>query len=181
MDLGIIPIMVIILAICILPFIFMSRSRKKREKKFLQSLSKIAEKHNCNITQHEFCGDFIIGLDEIANAVFFFKQVNNKETAKYINLTKIQSCTMINTSKTIKTKNSSYKEIDKLEFNFLPTAKYKPNILLEFYNYDESLPLSGQLELMEKWLKIINDKLVLQKNKETQKHEPKKIYNATVA
>ena len=181
MDLGIIPIMVIILTICILPFIFMSRSRKKREKKFLQSLSKIAEKHNCNITQHEFCGDFVIGLDENANAVFFFKQVNNKETAKYINLTKIQSCTMINTSKTIKAKNSSYKEIDKLEFKFLPTTKYKPNILLEFYNYDESLPLSCQLELMEKWLKIINDKLVSQKNKGAQKHESKKVYSATVA
>jgi len=180
MDLGITLIVAIIVTICVLPFLLMSKSKKNRQKKILQVLSNMAIKHSGKITQYEFCGDFVIGIDENTNAVFFFKKTNNIETKKYVNLAKTQKCQVINTSKIIKTKNSSYKEIDKLGLSLLPSSKYKPVVTLEFYNYDDSLPLRGELQLLEKWFKLINSRLKPENSEGTREIVKEKVYTAQV-
>ena len=157
----------IMLAIFIVPYVFFSGSSKRKEKKLLQSLSNIAEQHNCKITQHEISGELIIGLDETANFVFFFKKINDKGIAQHINLTEIQNCKVINLNRTINNKNGNYKVIDKLELSFIPIAKNNSETLLEFYNSDENRQLTVEFKLIEKWAKIVNDRLTLQKRRET--------------
>ncbi|HET6245272.1 MAG: hypothetical protein H0V01_02025 [Bacteroidetes bacterium] len=139
MDLGSAIIGAILIAICIVPFILMSRGRKKREKQILQSLTDIAVQHNCQISQHEFCGDFVIGIDEAKNFVFFHKQRKDRVIEQFIDLAKIQNCKVINSNQTITNKDGNYKVIDKLELSFIPIAKEKTEITLEFFNSDVSL------------------------------------------
>lgn len=47
----------------------------------------------------------------------------------------------------------------KLELSFLPIANDKPEIKLEFFHIDVSVQLYGELQSIEKWSKIINDRL----------------------
>jgi len=159
MDLGSAIIGAVAIIICALPFVMMSRSRKKREKAFLQSLSKIATQNNCQINQHEIFGNFAIGIDETKNFVFFFRQVKDNEIEQLVDLSEIQSCKVINTSRNFKNKDGNQKVIDKLELSFTPTAKNKPEIKMEFFNADVNIQLYGELQSIEKWSKLINDRL----------------------
>lgn len=159
MDLGSAIIGAVAIIICALPFVMMSRSKKKREKIFLQSLSEIATKNNCQITQHEIFGSFAIGLDESKSFVFFYKKMPGKEEEQSIDLGEIQNCKVINTSRTINNKEGNQKVIDKLELSFSPAAKNKPGIKLEFFRSDVSVHLDGELQSIEKWSKLINDLL----------------------
>ena len=180
MDLGIILIVAIITAISTLPFIIMRVSKNKRRKQLLQALSIDAEKHNSKITTHEFCSNFVIGLDENNNTLFFFKEIDNIAISRYVALDKIQNCQILNTKKTIKGNQGTYQEIDKLGFNFIPKTRNSAPISLEVYDYDESLPLSGELQLIGKWLEIINKKLNFVKQKEVKKTIQEKVYTAHV-
>lgn len=149
----------IMIAICILPFISMSRSRKKRDKQMLQSLTEIAKQHYCQISQHEFCGNFVIGIDEIKNSIFFHKHLKNNIIEQFIDLTNIKNCKVINLGRSIKTEEGIQKVIDKLELAFIPTSKDKSEITLEFFNSDVTTQLYGELPTIEKWSKLINDRL----------------------
>ena len=147
------------IVICAVPVIMMNRSIKKREKKFLQSLSEIATRNNCRINRHEIFGSFAIGIDESKNFVFFSRRTKDKEIDHTVNLGEIQKCQVINTSRTIKNKDVNQKVIDRLELSFSPFAKNKPEFKLEFFNADDSARLHGELQSIEKWSKLINDRL----------------------
>lgn len=157
MDLGSIIIGAIILAICIVPFIFMGRNRKKRERNTIQSLVNFANQQNCNISKHEICGDYIIGIDETKKFVFFIKQIKENVDKKHINLADIRNCMIDNTSRTVTNNNNNLNVIDKLELSFIPFDKAMNEIKLEFFNADNSMMLVGELQSIEKWVKFINN------------------------
>lgn len=159
MDLGTAIIGAISIILCALPFVMIRRSRKKREKVFLQSLSEIASKNNSQITQNEIFGSFAIGIDEIKNFVFSYRSVDDNVSEQIIDLGEIQSCKVINTSKTFTNNDASQKVIGRLELSFIPTAKNKPEIRLEFFNTDVNPQLNGELQSIEKWAKHINELL----------------------
>lgn len=158
MNLGTAITGAIFIAIFILPFIFMLNGRKKKEKLILQSISAIATKLDCKISQHELCEEFAIGLDEAANHLFFLKKTNEKEVAQHVNLTEIKSCKVIKTEHTIN-KADNYKFIDNLDLHFSFLDKNIPDISLTFYNAEENMELSGEVQVIEKWAKIVNERL----------------------
>ncbi len=99
-----------------------------------------------------------IGLDESANTLFFFRRSKDKETLQYISLSEVQYCKVINTNKILNNEGGS-KVIERLELSLYFMGN-KPPILLEFYNMNsDSLILSGELQLIEKWAKIVNSRL----------------------
>lgn len=158
-NLGSIIIGAIIITICILPIVMLRRSRKKRESVLLQSLSEIATQNNYQINQYEILGSLAIGIDKTQNFVFFYRQIENNETKEFVNLDEIQSCNVINTGKSLNNKNENQKEIDRLELSFIPTSINKSEIKMEFFNSDVNAQLYGELQLIEKWSIIINDRL----------------------
>lgn len=155
----------IFIAIFSLPFIFMLNGRKKKEKLILQSISAIANNHNCKLSQHDLCEEFAIGLDETANHLFFLKKANDKEVSQYVNLAEIKSCKVIKTEHNIGNKLDNYKSIDNLDLHFSFLDKNNPDIILTFYNAEENLELNGEVQTIEKWAKIVNDRLKPQSKK----------------
>ena len=155
MDIGITITGAILIAICILPFVLMGRNSRKQNKLLFQSLSNIAAKQNCKITVHECCEEYIIGLDEPQNFLFFYKRIKDKEISKQINLAEIQNCKIINTSRS----NDNEKVIDKLELSLVSNTKKTPEVLLELYNSDDRMQLGDDFLLIERWAKKINERL----------------------
>jgi ABC-type glycerol-3-phosphate transport system permease component len=86
MDWGTAIVGLIMILICIVPFVIMYYNRVKKENKMLQSLNEIAQQHNCKIGQHEFCGDYVMGIDENRNFVFFFKQKKEEAISQFVDL-----------------------------------------------------------------------------------------------
>ncbi|MHB1147880.1 MAG: hypothetical protein ACYC01_09835 [Lutibacter sp.] len=165
MNSGTLIVGAIILVACILPFVLMIRSRKKKEKQLLLSLMAIANNHNCKITRHELFEEFGIGLDEKANKLFFFRKISENEIAKHINLADVKSCKVNKTSHSIGNSGENYNTIDRLELQFSFFDKKNQDEFLVFYNVDENTQLSGEIFTIENWDKIVNNRLKLQQKK----------------
>lgn len=159
MNLGTAITGAIFIAIFMLPFIFMLYGRKKKEKQLVKSILAIANNHHCKISQQEISEEFAIGLDESKNQLFFFKKTAFKEIAQYVNLAEIKSCKVIKTGNATGDKDDNYKLIDKLDLHFSFLDKKNPDISFEFYNSEENFGLNGEIQLIEKWANIVNDRL----------------------
>ena len=154
MDLGVTMITIIIIAICSLPFISIWVARMKHKKQLLNSLSAIAGQQNCHITQHDFIGNTVLGMDESKNYLFFLKEKSkNLFKEQSIDLTEVKKCDVI------KTAPNKRNEIKKLEIGFEPKRQNQSIQSLVFFNYDEDFQLSDELEKMKKWTDLINKRI----------------------
>ena len=103
--------------------------------------------------------DYAVGADENKHFIFFYKHQNGNETKLAINLADIQSCRVINSTRTIGGRDSQYVITDKVALCLTPVEKSNPEIHLELYSADDGTQLVGELELVEKWSKAINNQL----------------------
>ncbi len=162
MDFSSIIIGAISLLFCIIPFALMYYIRIKKENKMLQSLNAVAQLHNCRISQHEFCGDFVLGLDENTNFVFFFKQKKNESITQFVDLSEIQTCQAVKQARSSARKDGNVSITEKIEMRYIPTNKGKTETRFELY-IDDSSQLSGELQFVDKWSKQINDRISIKK------------------
>ncbi len=158
MELGTAIIAISIILACIIPFVLISRSNKKKELQFLQALSDLSENSDCKISKYDVWNNAAIGADEALNMIFFIKKSGDHETQQQINLAKVEKCTVVNTSRTINSNSGDLKVIDKLELSFSSSDKNQSETVMVLYDANsDSLTLSGELQLVEKWCKIAND------------------------
>ena len=162
MDFGTTLIGAIIVAICVAPFVVMGQSNKQRTKQLLQSLTNLANQQACQISQYEICGDFAIGIDENKKHVFFYKQAKGKIEEQHIDLAEVQQCKLVNTGRTINSKDGNYRIVDRLELSFIPSDPQKKEKKLEFYYSEKNIQLNGELQCIEKWAKTINAQMAKQ-------------------
>jgi hypothetical protein len=156
MDLGTTIIGSICISLCVLPFVLTGINRKNKERKLITSLNDLAKQHDCKITQHEICGDYVIGVDDSKNFVGFIYNIKDVAKQKFVDLTTVKNCEIININRTTPSKK---KVIEKLNLNISFINKNTPNIILEFYNSNVNFQLSGEIESIEKWHKLINNSL----------------------
>lgn len=159
MELGSSIVGAILIALCILPLIMMSRSRKKREEFMMQSLSRIATENNCTISQHELCTNFAIGLDNAKPALIFYKKTKENTYEQFVDLSQVQSCKVYNASRSFPNKGGTQKVIDKLELGLIPLDRTKPEIRLEFFNAAVSPQLFSELQAIQTWAKRVTASL----------------------
>lgn len=159
MDSGTAITGLVLLAISVVPIFVINRKRAKRGRGMLQLMTKAANEHNCKITEHEFCGDYSVGMDKTNGYVFFIKESKEKADVQYINLAQVKSCKMDNTGRIVTYNKQNNKIVERLCLHFIPKEKDKPAIGWEFYNAEEKPQLSGELQSIEKWQNTINDYL----------------------
>lgn len=159
MNSGTTIVGLIMVLICIIPFVIMSYNKKSKQRKMLKSLNDIAKQQQCSINQHEFCGDYIIGIDEKRNFVFFFKQKNETSVSQYIDLSEIQSCQAVMKSRNLKYNTENVSIIEHVALSFSPTNKKKASESFELYVEEINMQLTGELHFVDKWTALINDRL----------------------
>jgi hypothetical protein len=161
MDTGSALIGLIIVLLCALPFILLGNSQKRKEKQLVRSLSQLAEKKNGHIDQYETGRDFAIGLDRVGGAVFFYKNLAGQESSQYIRLAEIEQCDVKSVSRNQSPEKGSRRHIDEVQLIFIPIHKDEAVIKLELYNSEENLQLDRELQLAEKWKKLLRELLVI--------------------
>lgn len=156
MEPGIIITTLVILALIFAPFIGMYiRSRAKRNTKIVQ-LKDFAISHNSKIGTYEYCKNFVIGIDEDTKNLFFIKTIKDEISEQAIDLKNIQSCKITNSSRSAKTAGGSSTVVERIELNFYPKNKNDKEIILELYNHNSGLQLSGEFQIAETYLEKIN-------------------------
>ncbi len=159
MDLATAIVGLIFILITIVPFVIIYYVRVKKEKKLLHALKKGAHQHNCNISQYEFCGDYIMGIDESRNFVFFHKQKKEGALSQFVDLSEIKSCQEVKKIRNIKKVTGNLSIIEKLELSFTPKNKSMDETRFELYDEETNMQLRGELQFIDKWIKQINNRL----------------------
>lgn len=159
MELGSILTGVIAIGLCILPFILFAINKKKSKAVLLDSLSKVADEQKSKISKHELGSEFALGLDENSNHLFFYKKIKDKETKNSINLNNIADVTVIKTNKTLGANGSSQTVIDSLALQFSALDSKTPSTQIEFYNMKDSMQISGELEIMNRWHEVVSSRI----------------------
>ncbi len=154
-DFGTLLIGSLTVAICAIPFVLTIGGRKRREKQMMRSLQTMAAQHNCQIGQREFCGNYLLGMDQGGRYVFFHQVSKEAIEERAVDLMEIVACKPINIGRKI----AGERVVERLGLEFVPMDQDMPEITLELYNNDHSFQLRGELQSMEKWTRLINDRL----------------------
>jgi len=162
MDSGTVIIAIIITMVGIIPLVLIGRSNKKKEKRYLQKINSLAEENNYRITQYNIGSNFVIGIDANSNMVFFCRTKKGLESTQIVSLADITKSRVINTTRIEYYNESKHNITDMLELAFDQKVRQNSAILFEFYNiYDEGSSLNGELQLIDYWCRMINDKIYL--------------------
>ena len=138
--------------------VFLRFKNKKSKEEKLSPLFNFARENNCEISMYDRWDKTLIGLhSSVNNKLFFIRKVADKEVKKIVNLSEIKNCRMAKTTRTASFNRENVIVTDKIELVLSPVEKSKPDVVMEFYNTDyDSLNLSGELQLAEKWVEILN-------------------------
>jgi len=161
MDTGTTIVGIAIIISCAIPFIIMNRTRSKREKQLLQMLCNLAETYSCNISQHDHWNHSSIGIDKDSKKIFFIQNSINNRESLHVDLTEMERCRIIETSRTVNGDKENTVVTDKLELVYTSKEKDKAEIVVPFYNVEyDNFSLILVLRLAEKWSEISNDNIV---------------------
>ena len=143
--------------ISIIPFFFMIRNNKRKEKVFLQDLRAMAEKHNLSIDQYDTLNHAAIGSDQGMNMIFFTKKTKEEVTQQEVDLSKIQRAKVIPTTRSVMHQGGNHQVTDKLELAFIFHEKQKPDVMFNLFDVNtDGLMITKELRLAEKWCEMIN-------------------------
>jgi hypothetical protein len=159
LNLGTIIVGIICTLICVIPFILMGRSKKKKEHEQLLLLTNIANQHGGSITQHEFCGNFGIAIDENKGFVYFNKNVKGAITEGFVDLNQITACKVNNISISFTENKETYHKINRLDLCFIPDNHTSKEIRWEFFSLENNLQPYGEFQAAERWSKLINKQI----------------------
>jgi len=147
----------VILIIIVLAVVIVNSNKKNKKKQFVQTLTDLAEKSNCKISEYDLWNNTLIGIDKDARKLFFIRKNEANAISNVIDLQGIQKCRAINSSRVVTNNDSNHTVTDKIELALTsPDAKIA-DTNLEFYNTNrDNLFLNGEIQLAEKWAAIVN-------------------------
>jgi hypothetical protein len=159
MDLRTAFIGLIIIGICVIPFVMINYYRLKKEKKMLKSLSDIAKQQHCVINKYEICGEYVIGIDEKTNFIFFFQHQEEKEIAQFVNLNEILFCEILKKTRAGTNESGNLLFIERVELLFKFKNTKRAAVHLELFDEEINIQIRQELEFAEKWAKYFNERI----------------------
>ena len=147
MDATSLTIGIILLIICVLPFILFSVINSKKRKKRIQNLIQKAKENNATIQEKDDWNQSIIGIDKTNKMLFFSKKSEEIDKFISINISELLKCRIERTE-------NKHKVLEKLELEL--TFASKPTVVLEFFNKDETRIILNEIEIIQKWQTLLN-------------------------
>ena len=146
-----------LLALFILPVLYLIWQQNNKEKNRLKNLKNISAQNNLNTDVFEISGNLLLGLDNKANKLLIVEPANNMQH-KILDLTKIKSSkvssyTFPENNKLIKSVSLDLSE-NKKDLNLTKIIFYD-----EDDNENERNNASESLVIANKWQHIISKKL----------------------
>ncbi|WP_329805080.1 hypothetical protein [Flavobacterium facile] len=147
MDATSLTIGIILLIICVFPFILFSIINSKKRKKRIENLILKAKENNATIQEKDDWNQSIIGIDKTNKMLFFSKKSEEFDKFISINISELLKCRIERTE-------SKHNVLEKLELEL--TFASKPTVVLEFFNKDETRLILNEIEIIQKWQTLLN-------------------------
>ena len=147
MDSTSLTIGIILLIVCVLPFILFSVKNRKKRKKRIQNLIKKAQENNATIQEKDDWNQSIIGIDKTNKMLFFSKKSEEFDKFISINISELLKCRIERTE-------NKHNVLEKLELEL--TFASRPTIVLEFFNKNETRLILNEIEIIQKWQTLLN-------------------------
>ncbi len=152
---------IILLLLFIIPVIFLSRKNTNKNKMLLTYFKDLSIQQGLDISQSEVWDNhYAIGIDAEADKLFYLKKTTDNDEKITLRFNDIQKCSVNNSVRTIKEGKNTTNITDCIELKFKSIHTNGSEKTIEFYHAhgNENTILSNQLQLAEKWAKIINQK-----------------------
>lgn len=147
------------IALCIIPFRLMHKSKKKRQTELVDGLRAVADSYNCELAALD-CGiEFSIGISSAKNYVYFYKKSKETITEQCVPLKAIRKCQVETKKRSVKATGDAEAVIDRLELAFIPRDNSIAPSRFVFFDSDEHSQLNGEFPLIKKWENIVNNSL----------------------
>lgn len=159
MDVGSFALGAILVALCIAPFVAIHYHKRKLNSALLDVIKEEAASRHCQISRFEFCGDFVLGVDDEKNTLFFHKDTKDETVTEFVDLHHIKSCKPEKKVRSINANNQRSQIIERLDLVFIPKNGDDPIVRFELYDESTGGQLSGELQFLEEWAVKIQDRL----------------------
>ncbi len=159
MELGTTIIGLVAIALCMMPFVMMHRSRKNKEQMLINGLKKIAKSQNSDLATCDCGVDFSIGISSSNRYVFFYKNTNTIEFEQFVSMEGLKSCEVDTVKRTVTTEEGAHSVIDQVTLVFVPKDRLVPQVRFVLFHSEEHFQLDGELQLARKWQAILADNL----------------------
>ncbi|CAM4244968.1 hypothetical protein [Flavobacterium terrigena] len=147
MDSTSLTIGIILVIICVFPFVLFSVNNSKKRKRRIQNLVKKAQESNATIQEKDDWNQSIIGIDKTNKMLFFSKKSEEFDKFISINISELLKCRIERTE-------NNHKVLEKLELEL--TFASKPTVVLEFFNKNETRLILNEIEIIQKWQTLLN-------------------------
>lgn len=158
MNATIILTVTFFILVCTIPIVIIVWNNKKNERALLEKLLGFATRNHDRVTRHDLLDNMAIGLSEASNTLFFIKDDHNNTITEVVHLSEIAKCSLNKAVRRSLDGESS--TIERIELIFTYKQNQNPAGKIEFYDLEhQGMALHGELQLAEKWLAIIVDRL----------------------
>ena len=147
MDLGASITELVLVAICIAPFIIMGRNKAKSKKQKRKAMTALAHKNNHELGLFEVFGNLSLGMDTNKSQLFFIRKDNNGILEQSLPLSKFKTCVL--------NKIGTKDYVEKIELGLHTANKKQDDIYLLIFDNQNEFQLNGQLQWAEKWKSLI--------------------------
>lgn len=150
MDLQTTIIGAVLIVLCIVPFVLINKKKKEKQQLMVKQLKAQAITSGCNITRHDLWHNTVIGIDDNAKCLFFFRRTKAGEVQQQAHLASVSKVYI----------NGADNTIDKLELVLVHNSSKEPDTVLEFYNSSTLMQINTELALVKKWQGIVEENLI---------------------
>lgn len=149
---------VLLVVACVIPIVLTKRNRVKRNQKYLDKLTAFAAQSACKIEEYEVWNETAIGVDNVNMKLFYIQFNGENQVQMEIDLKTVYECQVNKKGRTIKNQGETEKVIERLDLGIVFMDKNSPEMLLPFYDRErDSLSLRNELELLNKWVGVLNE------------------------
>jgi hypothetical protein len=128
-------------------------SGNSETKKLKAKYSAAIAKNNLMISQMETWGNSYIAIDTNQKKLFFIKIYETESLEQLVDLSKIKETKIVQSKKSIKTKNGVKELLEKLDLEIFFVSGER--ITLNFYDSNQIYSEDFELKRVEKWKAII--------------------------
>lgn len=147
-----------VLVLCIAPIIYFEMAKKAKRRKALNAFLLLAERHKLNISEYDLWNRSAIGIDKETNKLLYVLNNGQETEETAVDLKAIQKCRIIRTTHEQDRKAGAESVVDCIYLGLL-AKQTKTETLLLFYGANDSLTITDELRLAEKWAQIIGKQL----------------------
>lgn len=149
----------IIIALCALPFIYVYFKQKAAESSLLSKIKSLASAQGGTITSSSCEAGIAVGIDGNARQLYFCTSADLNNHCIQLYLDHYSACMPYKVTSIRGRGADKYEVIEKLGLALKPRVTSKADTILSIYDADESAHMGSHIQLMEKWVDMVQANL----------------------